>query len=71
MTIQTTYQVDGMHCGHCAHAVTEELSKLPGVQDVAVDVAGGKVSVHSLRPLPAEAVRDAVDEAGYALAGTR
>ena len=61
-----------MTCGHCVSAVTEEISKMEGVTGVEVDlVAGGqsRVTVTSTTELPAEAVADAVDEAGYELAG--
>ena len=66
------YAVDGMTCGHCVKAVTEELSALPGVTDVGVElVAGGTstVTVRSAAPLAVADVRAAVDEAGYALVG--
>ncbi|MGZ5417979.1 MAG: heavy-metal-associated domain-containing protein [Nocardioides sp.] len=63
----TTYQVTGMTCGHCAQAVTTEVSAIDGVTDVQVDVASGKVEVTG-EGVPDEAVRAAVDEAGYALA---
>ena len=69
----TTYSVTGMTCGHCVAAVTEEISKLPGVQDVAVQlVADGAstVTVASEAPLPEAGVREAVDEAGYELTGS-
>jgi len=48
--------------------VTEEVSALPGVADVQVDLASGAVTVTSEAPLADEAVRAAVDEAGYELA---
>jgi copper chaperone len=67
-----TYTVSGMTCGHCVAAVTEEISKLPAVEQVSVDlVAGGEsaVRVTSQSPLPEDAVREAVDEAGYQLTG--
>jgi copper ion binding protein len=63
----TTYTVSGMTCGHCVAAVTEELSKLDGVTRVEVDLASGRVTVESDRPLDGAAVAAAVDEAGYAL----
>jgi len=66
----TTYSVSGMTCGHCTSAVTEELSKLNGVQEVSIDLnAGGTSAVHvtSATALDDAAVRDAVDEAGYEL----
>jgi copper chaperone CopZ len=61
----TEYTVRGMTCGHCASAVTEEVTKIPGVTDVDVDVAGGRVTVRSSGPVSDEAVTAAVDEAGY------
>ena len=63
----TTFQVTGMTCGHCAQAVTTEVSAIDGVTDVQVDVASGKVDVTG-DGVTEEAVRAAVDEAGYALA---
>ncbi len=61
----TEYTVRGMTCGHCASAVTEEVTKIPGVTDVDVDVAAGRVTVRSTGPVPDDAVAAAVDEAGY------
>jgi copper chaperone len=66
----TTYSVAGMTCGHCTSAVTEELTKLPGVQQVSINlVAGGTSAVHvtSESVLDESQVREAVDEAGYEL----
>ena len=68
MAVTSTYTVTGMTCGHCVQAVTGELSALPGVDDVQVDLATGAVTVTSEAPLADEAVRAAVDEAGYELA---
>jgi copper chaperone CopZ len=68
MSLQTTYTVTGMTCGHCAQAVTGELSKLDGVTNVDVDVPTGAVTVTSEGPLAEQDVREAVDEAGYELA---
>ena len=71
MTSTATYSVTGMTCAHCVAAVTEEVGGLAGVSAVDVDLnAGGKstVTVTSATPLPVDAVRDAIDEAGYVLA---
>ncbi|MFI7068975.1 heavy-metal-associated domain-containing protein [Micromonospora sediminicola] len=67
--METTYQVRGMTCGHCVTAVSTELNALPDVTDVQVDLATGRVTVTSRSPLDADAVRAAVDEAGYDLVG--
>ena len=64
----TTLTVRGMTCGHCVTAVTQELTALPGVTDVAVDLHEGDdspVRVTSSTDLDPAAVRAAVEEAGY------
>jgi len=45
--------------------VTAEISKVPGVTGVQVDVAAGRVTVQSDQPVSADAIADAVEEAGY------
>jgi copper ion binding protein len=66
---ETTYTVTGMTCGHCVASVTEEISEIDGVTDVAVDLPTGAVTVTSTRPIDEADVRAAVEEAGYELAG--
>ena len=61
----TDYTVRGMTCDHCAGSVTAEITKIPGVTGVQVDVAAGRVTVESAQPLSADAVSEAVEEAGY------
>jgi copper chaperone len=70
MSVSTrSIAVTGMSCNHCASAVRAEISKLPGVTGVDVDVAGGTVRI-SGDPLPGDAsLREAIEEAGYELAG--
>ncbi|QGN45683.1 heavy-metal-associated domain-containing protein [Micromonospora sp. WMMD558] len=67
--VTTTYQVQGMTCGHCVSSVSAEVSAIKGVGDVQVDLATGQVTVTSESPLDIETVRAAVDEAGYDLVG--
>jgi copper chaperone CopZ len=60
-----------MTCAHCVSAVTAELSALPGVTTVDVDLKAGSVSpvtVTSDTALDPSAVAAAIDEAGYELA---
>ncbi|MGZ4594235.1 MAG: heavy-metal-associated domain-containing protein, partial [Actinomycetes bacterium] len=40
-----SYAVDGMSCEHCVRAITSEVTKVPGVADVTVDLAGNTVDV--------------------------
>jgi len=66
----TTYGVTGMTCEHCVASVTEEVTALPGVTGVSVDlVSGGESAVHvtSETLLDRGAVAGAVEEAGYQL----
>ncbi|MFI6682420.1 heavy-metal-associated domain-containing protein [Streptomyces sp. NPDC050485] len=65
----TVYKVSGMSCGHCEGAVSGEISEIEGVSSVKAVAATGEVTVVSAAPLDEEAVRAAVDEAGYELVG--
>jgi len=70
MSTTATYSVDGMTCAHCVHHVTSEITALPGVRDVTIElVVGGSspVTVTSDAPLDETSVAAAVTEAGYAL----
>ncbi|GLY65027.1 heavy-metal-associated domain-containing protein [Amycolatopsis taiwanensis] len=64
---QQTYTVTGMTCEHCVRSVTEEISEIGGVTKVAVDLPTGAVTVTSDKELTDDAVRSAVEEAGYQL----
>ena len=66
-TYTFTGTVTGMTCAHCVASVTEEVSELPGVEAVEVSLEGGSLAVTSSRPLDEDAVRGAVEEAGYSL----
>jgi copper ion binding protein len=67
MSAATTYQftVRGMTCGHCTAAVEQELSALPGVTSVRVDLNSGGVVVEATRAVATDELAAAVDEAGY------
>ncbi|MFT4471536.1 heavy-metal-associated domain-containing protein [Arthrobacter sulfonylureivorans] len=64
----TTISIDGMTCGHCVDAVTEELKALEGVQTVSIQLNKGGIStatVSSESQLDPAQVGEAVAEAGY------
>jgi copper chaperone CopZ len=70
MSQTTTFSVDGMTCAHCVHHVTTELTAIPGVRDVSIELVNGgssPVTVVSDEPLTDEAIAAAIVEAGYAL----
>ena len=66
-----TVTVPGMTCGHCKAAVTEEVSTVGGVTDVAVDL-DTKVVTISVTDADRAGLMDeivaAIDEAGFAVA---
>ena len=63
--MQTTqFVVDGMSCGHCKLAITDEVSQVSGVDSVDVDLEAKLVSVRGA-DVDTGAVVEAIDEAGY------
>ena len=59
-----SYTVTGMTCGHCVLSVREEVSEVPGVTTVDVDLASGRMTVEGDGYTDA-AIKTAVAEAGY------
>ena len=59
-----TYSVPGISCGHCEAAITTEVSAVPGVSTVAVDLDTKLVTI-SGESLDDSALVAAIDEAGY------
>ena len=69
-SVTQTFDVTGMTCGYCVSSVTEEVSEISGVESVTVDLnVGGAstVTVVSETALTTDAVRAAVEDAGYKL----
>jgi copper chaperone len=58
------YTVQGMTCSHCVMSVREEVSAVPRVRTVDVNLASGRMTV-SGQDVDEGAVRAAVAEAGY------
>ncbi len=63
----TTYRVDGMTCQGCARAVTNAIKEAVLDADVAVDLAGGRVTVAG--PADDASVRAAIEAAGFEYRG--
>jgi copper chaperone len=62
------YSVPAISCGHCVAAISGEVGQVPGVGEVAVDVDAKLVTVRG-NGLDDAALRAAIDEAGYDVAG--
>ena len=59
------FQVTGMTCSHCEHAVAIEVGQVSGVQNVDVSAATGRLVVTTTDPVEDAQVMAAVEEAGY------
>lgn len=63
---QTTFDVKGMHCGHCKMSVTNALKELDGVSNVSVDLETGKAAVEfDGAKVQFSDLKEAVEEQGY------
>lgn len=58
----TDYTVRGMTCDHCAGSVSAEVTKIPGVTGVDVDVKGGRLTVKAEQPVSDADVTEAVED---------
>ena len=63
---KVTLMIDGMHCGHCAAAITDSLKKVKGVKDAETVYTTGKSKV-VIDPEAAKVddLVKAVKDAGY------
>ncbi len=67
MPITQRFGATGLTCGHCVHAVTDELTALDGVNEVEIHlVAGGTsaVTITGDREVGEDELAAALDEAG-------
>ena len=63
------YTVDGMHCSHCEAAVCRAVEVIPGVESVQANASRKTLTVKG--PAAEEAVRAAVEKAGYTFKGKK
>ena len=65
----TTFNVQGMSCGHCKAAVEDELNGLPGVERSNAEIEGGTVEVtYDEDRVGADRLVRAIEDAGYTVA---
>lgn len=70
MSHSQDFAVTGMTCKHCVMSVEEEVSEIPGVTNVSVNLVKdgtSTVTVTSEQPLDQAAVAAAIDESGFTL----
>ena len=57
-------KIEGMNCGHCVMAVKKEISKLPGIENLDVQIGSAVVEV-SENTASREQLLAAIEEAGF------
>lgn len=62
---ETVITVKGMTCGHCKAMVEKNLSKLPGVESVSVDLATDKTVIKG--EADSAAIREVIDDLGFTI----
>lgn len=60
-----TFNVPSMHCNHCTHTVSMELSDLEGVSKVNADLDTKVVTVEFDAPATEQTLRDTLAEINY------
>jgi copper chaperone len=65
----TEFQVEGMSCQHCVVAVTRSIHEIDAAATVQVDLEQGRVVVSSAQTI--DALKEAIDEAGYAVVSAK
>jgi copper chaperone len=60
-----TFSVPNIHCNHCIHTVTMELSDLEGVSNVDADLDSKMVTVQYDAPATEQELRDLLAEINY------
>lgn len=58
-------KIKGMTCGHCSARVEKMLLNVEGITDAVVDLAGENAIIKAEEEVTDEAIREAVDDAGY------
>jgi copper ion binding protein len=59
------FRVPGVSCDHCVRAITEEVTALPGVEQVVVNLADKSVRVNHNGKVGVGELMKAINEAGY------
>ncbi len=67
MAVETKIlNVEGMSCSHCENAVKKAVGALDGVNTVAVDLEGKKVTVEfDSAKVAVNNIKDAIEDQGY------
>ena len=59
------FRVPDVSCEHCIHAITKEVTALPGITHVTVELSDKTVTVQHDAQVDTAAIVAAINEAGY------
>jgi copper chaperone len=62
-TTEKSYTIKGMSCGGCVNSLTRVLKAVPGIEPLKIEV--GKAHLRLDERVTSQAVRDAVERAGF------
>jgi copper chaperone len=65
---ERVYSVPEVSCEHCVSAITNELTRIDGVENVQVDLQSKKVTVVASENVAEQQIREGIDEAGFEIA---
>ena len=68
-TDTAVYMVEGMHCSHCEAAVCRAVEEIPGVESARASASRKTLTIKG--PAAEEAIRSAVEKAGYTFNGKK
>lgn len=61
-----TLKVEGMSCSHCENSVKKAVGALEGVESVAVDLGGKRVTIEfDAGKVSVDVIKDAIEDQGY------
>ncbi len=63
------YTVEGMHCSHCEAAVCRAVEDIPGVESASASASRKTLTIKG--PAAEDAIREAVEKAGYTFKGKK
>ena len=65
---EVNLKIEGMSCQHCVTRVKKAIDALPGISGAEVGIGTAKINYDESK-IQEKALREAVEKAGYALAG--
>jgi copper chaperone len=63
MTTDKTFTISGMSCGGCVNSLTRVLTSVPGIEPIKIEVGKAQLRLHER--VTSQAVKDAVERAGF------